>query len=427
MENKEIPIENNTDEVASKKRKLPYKKRISKLRTKSCEEYDVFLRLIDLTGEQMMFLQHFIYLAVLFGYSTEAKMHNEILPDMKRMGLVKVTDMGSTRAKFIMLKKTAVRHVKGLDSSERTSATKANSSDYPKILNLMKMDYLICHVIPEILEKYDWFYSDYKDYKKGEVKLTIERVKDYLNYFYSTLLLKQKDEIAYYWRLKNDEDAVNKAEINEIRRYSFYNSARQKSALGLALSENEEKAIAYHKNYYQTGVANPNSGYYEKIALIKNPHERSVIGLGGITNKPKKKQAFEDKITEYERLPHDPRLLITHFQKQNVFIRNIIFEDVNTVDVVILNTKRSISTDYFKNLVFSICNSLNPIVGRNFNLNITICFFNEESVIAFERMRYNSKVEEKLNNSPKNSTSANITIKLIDMEIADEYLMTTSA
>ena len=132
-------IENKQVEEVKPKRK--YKKRACALRKKTCEKYDAFLNLINLQGDYMMLQAHFIYLAVVMDYATVAQLQNDILPDMKRMGLVKTQYVGGTQAVMLVLKKTAIRHLKGLESSKNAFSVKETSSDFPKLLNIMKIDY----------------------------------------------------------------------------------------------------------------------------------------------------------------------------------------------------------------------------------------------------------------------------------------------
>ena len=134
-------IENKQVEEVKPKRK--YKKRACALRKKTCEKYDAFLNLINLQGDYMMLQAHFIYLAVVMDYATVAQLQNDILPDMKRMGLVKTQYVGGTQAVMLVLKKTAIRHLKGLESSKNAFSVKETSSDFPKLLNIMKIDYII--------------------------------------------------------------------------------------------------------------------------------------------------------------------------------------------------------------------------------------------------------------------------------------------
>lgn len=410
-----MTIENQTiehEQVEEVKPKRKYKKRACALRKKTCEKYDKLLNLINLQGDYMMLQAHFIYLAVVMDYATLAQLQNDILPDMKRMGLVKTQYVGGTQAVMLVLKKTAVRHVKGLESSKNAFSVKESSSDFPKLLNIMKIDYLIETIIPQIEEV---------NSEVAEFQLNMETLKEHLEDSFSTLLLKQKDEPHYYLNLSRSRLGENKdvyRTLKEIRRYSIFNLARQKKSLkqGITLSKAEETALDYHENHYTNGY---NSKEYQAIALIDPAKKTEYNYQGGNNHKPKKNQFCEEKLIEYERLPTDPRLIITHFQKQNLYVEMIWMDGV---DLVMFNTKRSLSSTYIKNLLESIYMTFIMVYGANFETHLKIYFFNQEQVDAFNRQWY--RLKDKLTIYQHNAT--NLTVEAINMEIEDDYLVTSS-
>lgn len=409
-------IENKQVEEVKPKRK--YKKRACALRKKTCEKYDVFLNLINLQGDYMMLQAHFIYLAVVMDYATVAQLQNDILPDMKRMGLVKTQYVGGTQAVMLVLKKTAIRHLKGLESSKNAFSVKETSSDFPKLLNIMKIDYIIETVLEEMEVNHN---------NRTEFLLNVETLKDYLKDNYSTVLLKQKDEPDYYYRIFLNSELVEDDEqvsvINEIRRYSIYNLARQKSCLkqGVALNEKELKALDYHENYFTKYYPNASERTcYQNFALIKDPKNVDYNPQGrGDAHKPKKNQPYPDKLIEYDRLPNDPRLFIAHYQKQNVYIEKLTLTGPN---IIIFNLKKSISKSYIKDLIESLATSFRMIYGFNFELNIKIYFFNDDQVNSFKRMWSATKGElERFKHQ-----SESLTVEAISMDIEDDYLVTSN-
>ena len=409
-----MTIENEQIEEVKPKRK--YKKRACALRKKSCEKYDDLLNLINLQGDYMMLQAHFIYLAVVMDYATIAQLQNDILPDMKKKGLVKTQYVGGTQAVMLVLKKTAIRHIKGLDSSKNAFSVKQSSSDFPKLLNIMKIDYLIETIIPRIEDA---------NREVDDFQLNIETLKDYLMDTFSTLLLKQKDEPRYYFRLSDsslgDNDQVYHS-LREIRRYSIFNLARQKKSLkqGVVLSEMEEKSLDYHENYFASGYINKaHNEAYKDIALIKPTKVVDYNPQTSDKHKPKKNQFCEEKLIEYERLPNDPRLIITHFQKQNLYVEEVF---MNGVTLVMFNTKRSLSEAYIKSLLESIYMTFIVIYGANFTTHLKIYFFNQEQVDAFNRLWH--RIKGKLTIYQHNVS--NLTVEPINMEIEDDYLVTSN-
>lgn len=411
MEIKNQTIEN--EQVEEVKFKRQYKKRACALRKKTCEKYDVFLNLINLQGDYMMLQAHFIYLAVVMDYATVAQLQNDILPDMKRMGLVKTQYVGGTQAVMLVLKKTAIRHIKGLDSSKNAFSVKESSSDFPKLLNIMKIDYLIETILPK-METLN--YSN---------ELIVEILKQYLSDSYSTLLLKQKDEPDYYRKIINSElvasdDSYNS--LKEVRRYSIFNLARQKKSLkqGVTLSDIELKSLDYHENYFTKYHTNQlDITYYETFALIKRPKSVSYNYQGGEKHKLKTNQFCESKLTEYERLPNDPRLIISHFQKQNLYVEELT---VDGPTLIMFNTKKSLSQVYMKNLLESIYLTFMAIYGTDFKMNLNIYFFNQEQINSFSRQW--DRMKDKLTLHQHNIS--NLTIELINMKLEDEYLFTSN-
>lgn len=406
-------VENQSNEIEAleEKPKKPRKKMISKARKKACEKYNDFLELINLTGDYMMFQQHFIYLADALGYATAPKIINDILPEMKRTGLVKTTPIGSSQAYFLILKKTSIRHLKGVDSSQQVSAVKGKNLENKKILNLMKIDYLIEEIIPIFLKKAE---EINKKYGKTVVKTDITTLKKSLRKSHCNLLMKQKEQVEYYKYLMDTELLdENFLTIRAFKRYALYNSARQKLSLNQVLSNIEQKALEYHENFYTEKYCYDNGGKeYEEIALLKNPLERDTYSQGGHRHQYKKEQAYT-KVYEYKRLPGDPRLLFS-YQKKNIYIR-VLKKD--SVELVMFNTKKSIPKDYFRNLLRSIYSTFLKFYEGEFKIKLTIYFFNKHQVNAFKTMFSNSKFDMQ-------DGIHRFEIKAISMDIADEYLMT---
>lgn len=411
MEFKNQNIENEQLEEVKPKRQ--YKKRACALRKKTCEKYDVFLNLINLQGDYMMLQAHFIYLAVVMDYATVAQLQNDILPDMKRMGLVKTQYVGGTQAVMLVLKKTAIRHIKGLDSSKNAFSVKESSSDFPKLLNIMKIDYLIETILPKIKT------LNYSN------ELSVEILKQYLSDSYSTLLLKQKDEPKYYRNIIYSDLVVSddsRNSLKEIRRYSIFNLARQKKSLkqGVTLCDIELKSLDYHENYFTKYHTNQlDITYYETFALIKRPKSVNYNYQGGEKHKPKKNQFCESKLTEYERLPNDPRLIISHFQKQNLYVEELT---INGPVLVMFNTKKSLSQVYMKNLLESIYLTFMAIYSTDFKIHLKIYFFNQEQVHSFNRQW--DRIKNKLTAHQHNIN--NLSVEAVNMDIEDDYLVMSS-
>lgn len=356
--------------------------------------FDKYLRLINLTNDYMMSQQQFVELCVLMGYGTANVIRTDILAEMVRLELIKYCYIGATQAKMILFTKISIRHIKGKDSSDKVASLRDFKSDTPKLLAMMKVKYIMKTVIPSM--------------QKREITITPDVIKQFLKNANSTLLLEPKDFINYYEQLKNLVGFTDKTALDGFKKYTCYTSARQKILLGRDLTEDEQKSLVYHEHFFNN---NEGINSYKELALIKDNSWSRVAESGALKNKKKEKQIY-DNITEYERLPSDPRL-VQQFKKQNIYIQSI---KENTIFVILFNVKKSLTERELKAYMNSLYMTFFLMYKTEFTINFKVICLNEGATNTYLRML------ERADLTHLNSHVNSFVFIHDNLEIADEYL-----
>ena len=231
LEKKGLKVEKTT---VKKKRKLSGVP--GSVKESVCNRLGDYLKVINFLGDDFMAQRQFVQFCYELGLVKKDDRDTNItaiINDLVKADLVKKTRIGVTNAKMLLLTKYAKRWLAGAVTSQDVSATKAYKSDKPYLKSIMRMDYFLKFVWPNLK-------------RAGINDLTaIEKV---LENGHNSLLFKRKYSERYYYLLTQTE--VFKSDLNTLRltemwRWCHYRLAVDKQRLNHDLNKFEVAALHY--------------------------------------------------------------------------------------------------------------------------------------------------------------------------------------
>lgn len=219
-----------------------------------CEKYNEYLKLIDILGDKIMLLEQLIELSILLNIAKNKFEVVRAVSEMEENEVIKKIRYSNTKKKVILLKKYAIRYLKGVNSSSKVASLSAVTTNKRYDLRILKNNFIIKEIIKEMQSR--------------EIKINLNNLISYIEYNRCNILIKNIDGIKYYNQLLSDNKLrVNKSEIEyDCNNLKEQNDIVQANLNGVAIKNADRNIKTKTDILYNSNI----STLIRKNIYIKN-------------------------------------------------------------------------------------------------------------------------------------------------------------
>ena len=208
-----------------------------------CKKYDEYLKLIDIVGDKIILLEQLIELSVLLNIASNKFEIIRAVKEMEDNEVIKKIRYSNTKNKVILLKKYAIRYLKGVNSSSKVASLPVVTTNKRYDLRILKNNFIINEIIKEM--------------QLREIKLNLNNLIIYINLNRCNILLKNNESIKYYNQLINDNKLkINKNEIvYDCNNLKMQNDIIKANLNGIAIKNIDRKIKTKSDILYNSNIA----------------------------------------------------------------------------------------------------------------------------------------------------------------------------
>ena len=284
----------------------------------TCNKYREYLRVINIIGNKIILQKHLMAISINLGIVKDEFAFIRDIRELEKNEIIKKIDYRSTKNKFILLRKYAIRYLANAKkSSDVASITRVNSNKrYDE--NIMKVQFIIDTIIPSIIRR--------------EIEVNLDNMLVFLENLNCNILHKANNMSTFYNLLIKNKIITDEI-LNDLKSLEIEQDTRVSNLKGT-----ENKCRNYYRKNKEDYIYNSNIATLARKSIY--------IGSIKIINSIFKIKAYyfnisEEKNTRIIALNYSityntfKRLLGSNIELEfivivkNSMIRKILIEDLN--------------------------------------------------------------------------------------------------
>ena len=284
----------------------------------TCNKYREYLRVINIIGNKIILHKHLMSISINLWIVKDEFAFIRDIRELEKNEIIKKIDYRSTKNKFILLRKYAIRYLANAKkSSDVASITRVNSNKrYDE--NIMKVQFIIDTIIPSIIRR--------------EIEVNLDNMLVFLENLNCNILHKANNMSTFYNLLIKNKIITDEI-LNDLKSLEIEQDTRVSNLKGV-----ENKCRNYYRKNKEDYIYNSNIATLARKSIY--------IGSIKIINSIFKIKAYyfnisEEKNTRIIALNYSityntfKRLLGSNIELEfivivkNSMIRKILIEDLN--------------------------------------------------------------------------------------------------
>lgn len=284
----------------------------------TCNKYREYLRVINIIGNKIILQKHLMAISINLGIVKDEFAFIRDIRELEKNEIIKKIDYRSTKNKFILLRKYAIRYLANAKkSSDVASITRVNSNKrYDE--NIMKVQFIIDTIIPSMIRR--------------EIEVNLDNMLVFLENLNCNILHKANNMSTFYNLLIKNKIITDEI-LNDLKSLEIEQDTRVSNLKGV-----ENKCRNYYRKNKEDYIYNSNiatlarkSIYIGSIKIINSIFKIKAYYFNISEEKNKRIIALNYSITynTFKRLLGSNIELEFIVIVKNSMIRKILIEDLN--------------------------------------------------------------------------------------------------